>query len=332
MLLFGQETKMFSTESHSRNSPCLPAAEIYLSLPPATPVERAFWDELVRSRRVRRKALAEIPGAVSVPLSRLTPKALRLLDLHRKAVQREHSRQLRAQHELRVKRMQSPEPDTPPLKDHSGHDPFLYQSWQDKRKPKGFARPDATRKYPRLGEVTDFYGEPWDIRQIRPTRHGFDLLYGSRVSERDLTGGLLRLIPTRELRDFWHTNRAKTNAVTYDLPAGRTTLKRARQRFGFNHLDDMTEFWTERIVDLDRLSPREFAAKHGVTYQLTVARRRTILGKRLRPIGWWRNPKHVGILLSALTLSQAGKKLGISTSQTHRLRRRINAEREACAL
>jgi hypothetical protein len=79
-----------------------------------------------------------------------------------------------------------------------------------------------------------------------------------------LFGGLPRLIPTRELRDFWHTNRARLNGFIYDLPAGRTTLKRARQRLGFNSRDDISEFWTERIEDLELLSAHEFAATYGV--------------------------------------------------------------------
>jgi hypothetical protein len=333
-------TAVNNPQSHSR--PRLPATAIYLFLPPATPVERAFWDELVKSRRVRRKVLVAMSGVVSFPQSRLTPKALRLLDLYRKAVHRDTQRQLREQHELRARRMQEPEAHTsastnsvdwlsPQLKDQSGQDAFVYQSWQEKPKPKGFAMPDASRKHPKIGEVTDFYGDLWDVRQIRPTRHGFDVLYGSPASGRDLTGALLRLIPTRELREFWHTNRAKTNGFIFDLPAGRTTLKRARQRFGFNFRDDVTEFWTNRIDDLQALSGQEFAAKHGVNYCSATARRQTIFGNRVRPAGWWRKPKYVGILLADLTLGQAGKKLGISPSQTHRLRKRARAEREACA-
>jgi hypothetical protein len=327
----------------TRNQPAPPPADVYFSLPPATPVERAFWDELVKSRRVRRKALKATPAAVAVPLSRLTPKALRLLDLHRKAVLRDAQRQLRQEKELRARRMPEPETDTAPgencgdwlasepdwlaseLKDQSGQDAFLYQSWQQKRKPKGFARPDAMRKHPKLGEVTDFYGELWDIRQIRPTHHGFDAFYGSRASQRDLTSNL-HLIPTPELHHFWDMNRAKPNGLIYDLPAGRTTLKRARKKLGFNFPEEVTEFWTNRVDDLQSLSAHEFVEKHGVTHCAATGRRHAIFGNRTRPAGWWRKPRYIEILLSDLTLDQAGKKLGISISQTHRLRRRAKAE------
>jgi hypothetical protein len=309
---------------------------VCLCLPPATPVERAFWDELVRTRRVTRKTLSALSGAVSFPKSRLTPKAQRLIDLHRKAVHRDTQRQLREQRELRARNVREPETNTtlaanrvdwlsPELRDQSGADAFLYQSWQERTKPKGFAMPDSSRKHPKIAEVTDFYGDLWDVRQIRPSRHGFDVLYGSPASERDLKGGLVRLIPTQELRDFWHANRTKPNGFIFDLPAGRTTLKRARRRFGFNFRDDVTEFWTNRIDDLEALSAQQFAAKHTVPYCSATARRQTIFGVRVRPAGWWRSPKYVEILLSNLTLGQAGKKLGISPSQTHRLRQRAKA-------
>ena len=153
---------------------------------------------LGRTRQVPPRQRQNAPGDSGdggPPQARLTPKARRLLDLHRKALRWDHARQQREQQEFR-RALYVQEPETarvppangvdwlsPQLKNQSGHDPFLYQSWQKTRKPKGFARPDAMRKY-RLGEVTDYCQEAWDIRQIRPMQHGFDLLYGSRTSER----------------------------------------------------------------------------------------------------------------------------------------------------
>jgi hypothetical protein len=46
---------------------------------------------------------------------------------------------------------------------------------------------------------------------------------------------------------FW-----KANTVLFDLPAGRTTLKRVWRRLGFRYLDDLSEFWKSCIEDLER--------------------------------------------------------------------------------
>src|ERR1022692_1313838 len=55
-------------------------------------------------------------------------------------------------------------------------------------------------------------------------------------------GGLPRLIATQPLIDFWEANRTKRDGVLFDLPAGRTTLKRVRRHLGFHNLDDISEF------------------------------------------------------------------------------------------
>ncbi|MGD0499726.1 MAG: hypothetical protein ABSC23_14960 [Bryobacteraceae bacterium] len=86
-----------------------------------------------------------------------------------------------------------------------------------------------------IGHVRDVEGGLWDVRQIRDTKHGFDLLFGSPVPRLgSYRGGLPRLIATRPLIDFGDANRTKHDGVLYDLPAGRSTLKRVRHRLGFH--------------------------------------------------------------------------------------------------
>src|SRR6266516_717715 len=106
------------------------------------------------------------------------------------------------------------------------------------------------RKATILGQVRDVEGGLWEVRQIRDTKYGFDLLFGS--PERRLgssRGGLPRLIATQSLVDFWDANGTKRDGVIFDLPAGRTTLKRVRRRLGFHFLDDLSEIWRKRIED-----------------------------------------------------------------------------------
>lgn len=179
-----------------------------------------------------------------------------------------------------------------------------------------------------IGHVRDVEGSLWDVRQIRETKHGFDLLFGSPDSRLgSYKGGLPRLIATKPLLDFWKANRAKRGGVVFDLPAGRTTLKRVRRRLGFNYLDELSEFWDERIEDLEALSAREFAMRHKVDIQVVFETRRKLLGNVARNPGWWRKPRPLKILRSKITLREVGERLGISTSHAKRLRDRARLQR-----
>ena len=184
-----------------------------------------------------------------------------------------------------------------------------------------------TRKAAILGHVRDVEGGLWDVRDIRDTKHGFDLLFGSpdpRLGS--YRGGLPRLIATQSLIDFWEANRTKRDGVLFDLPAGRTTLKRVRRHLGFHNLDDISEFWKERIEDLEALSAREFAIRHEVDIQVVFDTRRKLLGKRARDPGWWRKPRPLKILRSNITLRKMGEKLDISITQAKRLRDRARRQ------
>ena len=192
----------------------------------------------------------------------------------------------------------------------------------------GRATPKKTRdRFPITGQVRDADGDCWNVRDVRTTRHGFDLYFGTPENNHGAyRGGLPRLIATQALCDFWEANQIKGRRVLFDLPAGATTLKRLRRRLGFNFRDDTREFWTARKEDLDSLPTREFAARHGVKTEVASDWRRKIIGIRARPIGWWRRPKFRKVLLADLTLSEAGRKLGIGISQAKRLRDRARLE------
>jgi hypothetical protein len=193
------------------------------------------------------------------------------------------------------------------------------------RRRVGFTNPvTRMKRNPKiLGQVRDVEGSLWDVRQIRDTKHSFDLLFGSPEPRLgSYRGGLPRLIATQPLIDFWEVNKTKRDGVLFDLPAGRTTLKRVRRRFGFNNLEDISEFWMERIEDLDELSAREFAMRHKVNIQVVFETRRKLLGNRARNPGWWRKPRPLKILRSNITLREMGEKLVISISHAKRLRDR----------
>jgi hypothetical protein len=181
-------------------------------------------------------------------------------------------------------------------------------------------------KFPIIGKVKDVDGAEWYVRDIRTTKHGFDLLFGSPVSRVNGFVGLPRLIATHPLKDFWEVNRLRRDATIYDLPAGRTTLKRVRQRLGFHVGNDTAKFWNSHIVDLRTLSAPKIAAKHNINLCVVRGARYRVLGKTMRERGWWREPRVVNILLSRLTLREMGKKLGIGITHARRLRERARQE------
>jgi hypothetical protein len=181
--------------------------------------------------------------------------------------------------------------------------------------------------FPICGEVKDVDGVWWDVRDVRDTRHGFDLCFGTPANDHGaFRGGLPRLIATEALRDFWEANSIKGHGFLYDLPAGRTTLKRVRGRLGFNQRDDTREFFADRAEDLESLSVREFAARYGIAQAVAYDWRRRIVGRRARPGGWWRKAKFLRILHADLTLIETGRRLGIGTSHAKRLRDRARLE------
>lgn len=184
--------------------------------------------------------------------------------------------------------------------------------------------------------IKDALGLEWDIKEARPTKYGFDIYYGKR---KDATGydvgGPNRLIYTIELKEFWKRCASKHDGTIFDLPAGRTTLKRARVALGFNWDTDSEKFWRKHKGDMIALTPREFEEKHkdqALTGDRMSFWRLRIVGGRARPLGWWKEPAVLKLLLTEEkslneVRAELKKKLKeqISTSQVFRLRRQAKA-------
>ena len=179
-------------------------------------------------------------------------------------------------------------------------------------------------KYPVLGQVQDAHNELWDVRDIRPTRHNFDLLYGSPVYRlANDSSGQPRLIVTKELAAYWEANRTKHDGVLFDLPAGRTTLKRARTRMDFHYYRDVKKYWSKYLRDLETVPAREVAARHNVDICVVYDNGgANCSAQGARPLDWWRTPETLAILRSNITLREIGEKLGIGTTHAKRLRDR----------
>jgi hypothetical protein len=181
-----------------------------------------------------------------------------------------------------------------------------------------------------LVTIKDALGTEWQIHEARSTKYGFDVFYGRKKNPGPYdVGGPCRLIYTNELKAFWEKYSLRYDGRIFDLPSGRTTLKRARQALGFNWLEDSKRFWRKHKSDLINLRPREFEEKYKEKYkeqEITGQRmsdwRFRLCGGKARPLGWWKDPEVLKLLLSGRTLNAVGAELGISTSQVARLRRR----------
>jgi hypothetical protein len=185
----------------------------------------------------------------------------------------------------------------------------------------------SDREKKTICQIRDVHGVNWDVRQIRPTKHGFYLFFGSPAGRPWRSNACI--IPTKELRNFWDSNRTRHDGFLYDLPIGRSTVKRVRRRLQFNFREDWMKFWQDRMDDLKTMSVREFGAKHDVDHNVVNEMRFKILGRRARQIGWWREPWIIDVLLAEGTLGAAGEKLGIGTSQVFRLREEARKEMQS---
>ena len=135
------------------------------------------------------------------------------------------------------------------------------------------------RKATVIGTSKDLIGRWWDVREARPTTHGFDLLFGwpqaaDGSPQRGKGAGGPRIVPTRALYRYWRGCRIQRDGSIYDLPAGRSALKRVRQQLRYNDYAAHSAWWDERVGDLQTLTLQAFARKHGVHIsQASVARR-----------------------------------------------------------
>ncbi len=176
-----------------------------------------------------------------------------------------------------------------------------------------------------IGRCRDLFRCEWDVRESRPTRHGFDLHIGwpLDVQGRRLSGrgnGGPRLVPTRSLYRYWRRlSRARDGSI-YDLPMSRSTLKRVRALLGLNLYAQHRRWWMQHIEELHDLTCTDFAKRHGLHLSDVSKTRREFFGRRKRPVGWWREPETAALLRSGLPHMVIAEQLGIPISTSGRLR------------
>jgi hypothetical protein len=112
-----------------------------------------------------------------------------------------------------------------------------------------------------IGQVEDVFGAAWDVREARPTPHGFAVLLGWPLSApRGQGGGGPRVIPTAHLADYLCAHRQRPARVA--LPIGRTAVKRLRKLLDHDWLLDNDQWWHDHSAELLASTLAEFCARH----------------------------------------------------------------------
>lgn len=173
-------------------------------------------------------------------------------------------------------------------------------------------------------------GAAWSVRETRASGHGWTIYLGRPYPPVRRQGGHggTRVILTAELRDYLRAHLPKD----YALPIGRTAIKRLRRALGLHAPAERYAWWLDRIDDLGALTAAEFVAKHPapartgrermvILRESTVSMmRQQLLGRALRPVGWWRAPDIAAVLTSQQPAREIAGQLDIATSSVRRLR------------
>lgn len=133
-----------------------------------------------------------------------------------------------------------------------------------------------SRKATILYRAADSLGRLWDVREERPTNHGWPLLLGWPAdTPRGQGAGGPRVVPTQELTAYFAAHKLAPSKM--DLPIGRTAIKRLRKLFGMDWYKDNAEWWQDHCFELT--APLEdFAETHGKSLGAASNNRRMICG------------------------------------------------------
>jgi hypothetical protein len=101
----------------------------------------------------------------------------------------------------------------------------------------------------------DIHGAEWEVREAKPTAHGFAVLLGVPAGTKGKRGAGVILTP--ELRDFLAIPRLDAP----DLPMREPTVRKLRKLAGIP--PPAETWWSEREADLRAMTPSDFSRAHG---------------------------------------------------------------------
>ncbi len=112
-----------------------------------------------------------------------------------------------------------------------------------------------------IGQAVDVHGREWDVREERPTEHGWPVRLGWPAdAPRGQGCGGPRAIATPELAAYLESLRLDPDAIR--LPICRTAIKRLRRGLGHDWRADNAAWWRERCLDATS-TIEDFRAAHG---------------------------------------------------------------------
>lgn len=173
----------------------------------------------------------------------------------------------------------------------------------------------------KLATVSDFFGDAWDVFEVRDTPRAFPVLLGYPAERPRVwpAGGGKRVILTPELAAHLETHR-RARFEDMRLPIGKQATQRLRRLLGHHRQLDAQAWWDERFRDLCELTLEAFAVKHGVKTGAVEFARLALLGKTNRDNGWWRIDPARSALLSDRSTADVADELGIAAGSVRRLR------------
>ncbi|MCI7403625.1 hypothetical protein [Pyramidobacter sp.] len=117
-----------------------------------------------------------------------------------------------------------------------------------------------------IGEITDYQGRKWDVRERRPTAHGFDVYLGwpHGVPRGKGGSGGPQVILTAELAEYLSAAE-NIRCKDIDLPFGKTRINKLRAELGISWRKARAEWWASKKDELQTLTLAEFAQKYGVS-------------------------------------------------------------------
>ena len=180
------------------------------------------------------------------------------------------------------------------------------------------------RKAQIISQLPDMFGDIWDVREERPTLHGFNVYLGwPQAVPRGQGGGGPRAIITTELAE--HLESFRHTPKDIDLPLGKSTIKRLRQVLGHHYRQDRALWWEERLGDLASMTIEDFAQRHGVSQGAVSQWRSRLIGPWLCRMEEQVRTEHIQRALREPTCVAADL-LGISAAHVRRLRARAKIQ------
>ena len=127
------------------------------------------------------------------------------------------------------------------------------------------------RKARIIGLAVDVHGQAWDVREYRPTAHGFNIVVGwPHGATRGRGGRGVAVAPTQALAEYL----ALTRLRDIELPIGGTTIRRLRRELGIHW--DWDVWWRSRRDDLLNLTLEQCCTRYGCSIG-AASQRRTAL-------------------------------------------------------